>query len=57
MDQSIDREELAERIAAWRRTNERLLRRSLRRKEQLEIAARASSLIVERAVRTLRGRI
>jgi hypothetical protein len=57
MEQPTDREQLAERIAAVQRANERVLRRSLRRKEQLEIAARASAIVVERAVRTLRGRI
>jgi len=57
MEQATDREQLAERIATWRSETDRLLRRSERRREQLEIALRASNRIVERAVRTLRARI
>jgi hypothetical protein len=57
MEQPTDREQLAERIVAWQRETERLLQRSRRRREQLEIAMRASNRIVERAVRTLRARI
>jgi hypothetical protein len=57
MNQSTERELLAERIAAVQSANRRAIRRSLLRKEQMEIAARMSALIVERAVRQLRGRV